>query len=247
MSNPTLRLDSMQFFGRLAADYRAMFGVGVEQLRGLRVLDCPGGPSSFTAEACAAGAHAVAVDPLYAHGPDELAARCEADIQGTIAAMKSHGGAYADLDLARYADEKRAALRGFLADYPAGRAAGRYVAASLPSLPFPDRAFDVTLSAHLLVTYSDPASGGLLADSPFTERWHVDAVRELLRVTDGTLHLYPTTTRTEPARRHPYLERIVTELEAGGTWRCRYEPSAYQRGNAAQNLLNASLVVERRG
>ena len=141
---------------------------------------------------------------------------------------------------------RRAAAQAFLADYPAGRAAGHYVAASLPSLPFPDRAFDRTFTAHLLVTYSDPASGGLLPDSPFTEQWHVDAVRELLRVTDGSLHLYPTTTRTEPARRHAYLERIVAELEAGDTWRCRYEPSTYQRGNAAQNLLNASLVVERR-
>ena len=107
MTAPTLRLDSMQFFGRLASTYHAMFGVTVEQLRGLRVLDCPGGPSSFVAEACAAGAHAVAVDPLYAHTAEELRARCEADIAGTIQAMIAHGNAYAELDLAHYADEKR--------------------------------------------------------------------------------------------------------------------------------------------
>jgi hypothetical protein len=71
-------------------------------------------------------------------------------------------------------------------------------------------------------------------------------VHELLRVTEGSLHLYPTTTRTEPAHRHPYLERIVAGLEAGGTWSCRYEPSSYQRGNAVQNQLNSSLVIERR-
>ena len=246
MATPTLRLDTMQFFGRLASTYEEMFGVSVEQLRGLRVLDCPGGPSSFVAEACAAGAHAVAVDPLYAHTADELRARCEADIAGTIQAMIAHGGAYAELDLAHYADEKRAALRGFLADYPAGRAAGRYVTAGLPSLPFADRAFDQTFSAHLLVTYSDPASGGIMVDSPFTEEWHVQAVDELLRVTERSLHIYPSTTRTEPAHRHPYLERIVAGLEAGGTWRCRYVRSTYQRGNAAQNQLNSSLMIERR-
>jgi hypothetical protein len=38
----------------------------------------------------------------------------------------------------------------------------------------------------------------------------------------------------------------VAGLEAGGTWRCRYEPSSYQRGNTAQNKLNSSLVIERR-
>jgi hypothetical protein len=188
----------------------------------------------------------VAVDPLYAHTAAELRTRCEADIAGTIQAMIAHGNAYADLDLAHYADEKRAALRGFLADYPAGRAAGRYVAAGLPALPFADRVFDRTFSAHLLVTYSDPASGGILVDSPFTEEWHVQAVDELLRVTERSLHIYPSTTRTEPAHRHPYLGRIVAGLEAGGTWSCRYEPSSYQRGNTAQNKLNSSLVIERR-
>ena len=58
----------------------------------------------------------------------------------------------------------------------------------LHSLPFPDRTFERSFTAHLLITYSDPASGGLLPDSPFTEHRHVDAVRELLRVTDGSLH-----------------------------------------------------------
>ena len=246
MASPALLLDTMQFFGRLASDYREMFGVTLEELRGLRVLDCPGGPGSFVAEASAAGAHAVAVDPLYAHTAEELRVRCETDIEGTLKAMSAHPGAYADLDLAQYAETKRTALRGFLADYPAGRAAGRYVAASLPALPFADRAFDRTFSAHLLFTYSSPASGGILVDSPFTEEWHVQAVNELLRVTGRSLHLYPTTTRTEPAHRHPYLERIVAGLEAGGEWSCRYAPSTYQRGNAAQNQLNSSLVIERR-
>ena len=37
----------MKFFGRLARDYQEMFGVSLDQLRGLRVLDCPGGPSSY--------------------------------------------------------------------------------------------------------------------------------------------------------------------------------------------------------
>ena len=246
MASPALQLDTMKFFGRLASDYREMFDVSPEQLRGQRILDCPGGPCSFVAEACAAGAHAVAVDPLYAHTADELHARCEADIEGTIKAMSAYPGAFADLDLAQYAETKRTALRGFLADYPAGRAAGRYVAASLPALPFADRAFDRTFSAHLLFTYSDPASGGILLDSPFTEAWHVQAVQELLRVTERSLHLYPTTTRTEPAHRHPYLERIVASLEAGSTWSCRCVPSTYERGNAAQNQLNSSLVIERR-
>jgi hypothetical protein len=96
-----------------------------------------------------------------------------------------------------------------------------------------------------LVTYSSPESGGILTNSPFTEQWHQAAITELLRVTTRALHVYPTTTRTSPARRHPYLEHIVARLQTSGVWNCRYQLATYQRGDSAQNLLNASLVIER--
>jgi hypothetical protein len=41
------------------------------------------------------------------------------------------------------------------------------------------------------------------------------------------------------------LEHIVAQLQASGLWECRYQPATYQRGDSAQNLLNASLVIER--
>ncbi|MSR34905.1 MAG: hypothetical protein EXS12_08970 [Phycisphaerales bacterium] len=260
MTKPTLILDRMQFFGRLAADYQTMFGVTLESLKGKRVLDCPAGPSSFVAQACAAGVDAVGVDPLYAHGAHELRQRCQDDIAYTVQRMAAHEGAYSDLNLQAYADNKRAALELFLPDYEADRAGVRYINASLPTLPFANDEFDHTFSAHLLVTYSDPASGGILPNSPFTLEWHMAAVFALMRVTRGSLHVYPTTTRTLPARRHPYIEAIVARIEAQnvrghdachgngdtmGVWKCRYEPSTYQRGDMAQNYLNASLVIER--
>ena len=43
MHPSALRLDTMKFFGRLARDYHEMFGVSLDQLRGMRVLDCPAG------------------------------------------------------------------------------------------------------------------------------------------------------------------------------------------------------------
>ena len=260
MTKPTLILDRMQFFGRPAADYQAMFGVTLESLKGKRVLDCPSGPSSFVAQACAAGVDAVGVDPLYEHGANELRQRSMDDIAYTVKSMATYEGAYSDLDLQAYADNKRAALELFLPDYEADRAGVRYINASLPTLPFADGEFDHTFSAHLLVTYSDPASGGILPNSPFTLQWHMAAVIDLMRVTRGSLHLYPTTTRTNPARRHPFIDEIMARIEAQnargqhatnsnadtmGVWKCRFEPSTYQRGDAAQNYLNASLVIER--
>lgn len=37
----------------------------LQGLQGCKVLDCPGGPSSFTTMLAAAGIDAVACDPLY--------------------------------------------------------------------------------------------------------------------------------------------------------------------------------------
>lgn len=248
MANPApetlFTLDAMQFFGRVASDYEAMFGVQVDALRGLRVLDCPSGPGSFVAEASARGVHVVGVDPLYEQPLDVLVERGASDITGTMERMQRNAARFADIDLKAYAASKLRALVRFAAHFERGKAEGRYLAAKLPNLPFADAQFDLTLSAHLLFTYSDPASGGVLPDSPFTLAWHLAAVRELLRVTRGEVRLYPTTTRWTTPCRHPYAEAVERECVAHGMM-VRYEPSTFARGNHADDTLNASLVIHR--
>ena len=69
-----------------------------------------------------------------------------------------------DEAFARYAQR-------FLADYEAQRLYGRYVAASLPRLPFFDATFDLVLCAHLLFTYAQR----------FDFDWHLAACRERAR------------------------------------------------------------------
>mgnify|MGYP001334354129 CR=1 FL=1 len=60
-------LKEVQFYGRTADDVLQMFGLSADfqALQSCTVLDCPGGPSSFTATLAAAGIDAVACDPLY--------------------------------------------------------------------------------------------------------------------------------------------------------------------------------------
>ena len=235
-------LESMQFFGRMASDYEAMFGVRVGDLKGLRVLDCPSGPGSFVAEATARGVHVIGVDPLYEQPLETLVERGSSDVAYTIAQMQGNAAQFADIDLSAYAASKLRALVRFAKHFEAGKSQGLYVAAKLPHLPFPDGHFDLALSAHLLFTYSDPASGGLLPDSPFTLDWHLAAAHELLRVTRGEVRLYPTTTRWTTPSRHPYAEAIERDCTARGM-KVRYEPSTFARGNHAADTLNASLVI----
>ncbi|MGH8020195.1 MAG: class I SAM-dependent methyltransferase, partial [Opitutaceae bacterium] len=88
---------------------------------------------------------------------------------------------FASIDAAER--DRRDAAERFLADYYAGRATGRYVAASLPSLPFGCGTFDVTLCAHLLFIY----------ENRFDFEAHLAACLELCRVTKpgGEVRIHP--------------------------------------------------------
>ena len=93
----------MQFFGRVASDYEAMFAIKLPALKGLRVLDCPSGPGSFVAEANAQGVHVVGVDPLYELPLEQLVQRGSADVAHTIEQMQANARQFADINLQAYA------------------------------------------------------------------------------------------------------------------------------------------------
>jgi hypothetical protein len=65
---------------RSFAEYRAMFSISEAELR-MRILDCPGGGSSFTATACSSGTDAVAVDPVYVADPPTIAKRIMTEVE----------------------------------------------------------------------------------------------------------------------------------------------------------------------
>lgn len=161
-------------WGRRLREYEAFFGL--KEPTGLSpVLDAGGGPSSFAAEAAAAGMQVVAADPIYQFSGDDIRARFDE----TAVAMRTgmHRAAYR-FRWDYYGSEeavhrlRREALELFLADFEAGKRDGRYVTAALPALPFPDDSFRLALSSHLLFLYGDEL------DFAF----HLLAMRELLRV-----------------------------------------------------------------
>jgi SAM-dependent methyltransferase len=200
---PLLEPPAVPFCGRTLADYAQCFALDLPALRRRDVLDVAAGPSSFTAEACARGIDAVAVDPLYPQAPDELAARIEADCahlraRPRLFRLKSFPS------LAAVEADRRLAAQRFLADFAAQRCYGRYVGASLPHLPFFDATFDLVLCAHLLFTQA----------GRFDFEWHLAACRELVRVSAGEVRLHPVV--GADGRTYPGLPRLRRELKAAG-------------------------------
>src|SRR4051812_8644060 len=86
-SSDGLRLDGVVLLGRTFDEYLRCFGLAAADLQGGRVLDVGGGVSSFTAEACARGADATAVDPVYAVAANEIERKCEADLEHVMAQL----------------------------------------------------------------------------------------------------------------------------------------------------------------
>jgi SAM-dependent methyltransferase len=207
-------------WGRTHREYCAMF-----DLDGLaptaRVLDVGAGPSSFAAERQAAGGQVTACDPLYRESRAQIARRI-AEARGPIMAKVIRDrdrfvwrsiASPAELEATRLA-----AMERFLADYEAGRAAGRYRTCALPVLDFADDAFDLALCSHLLFLY----------DEAFDLDFHLAALEELLRVA-ADVRVFPLLTMQGRASRlvTPVVETLQQRGHRAAVRRVAYE---FQRG-----------------
>lgn len=180
-------------WGRTFDEYRRMFALNDAEISN-GILDCGGGPASFTAELNAQGHRAIAADPLYRFSANEIRARFEA----VEAPMLSQVRATLDDWVWSYhrnpehlLQNRRAAINRFLEDYEPGRRDGRYLKAELPGLPFETGAFGLALCSHLLFLYSDLLS----------EEFHVEAVLELCRVAHE-VRIFPLVTLRDERSAH---------------------------------------------
>jgi hypothetical protein len=170
----TIELSEVIPWGRSFDEYRRMFCLTDGDLAG-RILGCADGPASFNAEATALDHRVVSCDPIYAFSAGEIERRGEQCYDTVISQVKKNPagfvwGYFRDPD--HLGECRLAAMRRFLADFDQGKQKGRYVAASLPTLPFVDSQFSLALVSHFLFLYSQQL------DVDF----HIAALAELLRV-----------------------------------------------------------------
>ncbi len=224
-------IDDVAFIGRTVEEYGRMFDLDLAAWQGKSVLDCPGGACAFVAEANARGIDAVGVDMLYDTPPEELRARCEADIDTAIAGFDGVEDQFVwefyD-DVADVRAHWTAASERFVADYADRFDTDRYVAARLPDLPFAADSFSLVLSAHLLFLYMDEL------DDEFHER----SLLELARVASEEVRVYPLV--RFDGKRFPRLDDLrATLADEGYETEIRSVPFEFQRG--ADELLRIDV------
>lgn len=206
-------------------EYTAMFALTPEDLEG-RILDCPGGGSGFTAGANAAGAKATAADPVYARPPEVLAAHVlhetERGSAHTIAGSDRYVWDYYG-DAAGHLHVRAASALVFGRDLLAHPE--RYVAGSLPDLPFDDGEFDLVLSSHFLFTYADRLDA----------RDHRLALIELLRVARGEVRIFPLLDLGGHSQQ-ALLQQVIGELTGLGV-RCTIRRSDYEFQRGGNEML----------
>jgi hypothetical protein len=218
-------LEQIVPWGRSRKEYELMFSLSADDLaRG--VLDCGGGPASFTAELSASGLRGVAVDPLYAYSGSEIQNRFENVAQPLMAQVQASPEDWTwsyHRDPDDLCANRRAALERFLADYNPGLQGGRYIAGELPSLPFGAGSFGIAVCSHLLFLYSDLLS----------EDFHIRAVAELCRVAEE-VRIFPLLTLSR--KPSPHLAAVQSAVRSQG-WESEVVRVNYELQRGGNEML----------
>jgi hypothetical protein len=207
--------------GRSAEKYKASFALADAEAS-TRILDCGGGPSSFTAEWSRRGRFVVAVDPVYQRKAAEIAAQWDDTSQRLPDGMRK---AYHRFKWDYYPDpetvigRRRNALMDFVDDCDSPTRIGPYVAGCLPNLPFKSDSFDLVRCSHLLFLYSEEIDLDL----------RVASLREKLRVSHE-IRVFPLLNMEGQMSVH--LEPSINALKGEAISELRQVPFEFRRGDS---------------
>jgi hypothetical protein len=170
----TFKLEKVVPWGRSFEEYCAMFALSTDDLES-SILGCGDGPASFNATLTDRGGKVISIDPLYGFWAKEIRQRITETYEEVMEQTRQNQEEFVWRHIPSLKELGRVraeAMELFLSDYEEGRQEGRYLDASLPSLPFNDGQFDVALCSHFLFLYS----GQLSLD------FHLRSIRELCRI-----------------------------------------------------------------
>ncbi|XGV96827.1 MAG: SAM-dependent methyltransferase [Leptolyngbya sp. BL-A-14] len=220
-----MKLEKVVPFGRSLDEYIKMFNLTEADL-GKRILGVGDGPASFNAEATKLGYTVTSIDPVYQLGVAEILSRFNAVVDDIIHQVKASPNDWV-WTYHQSPDHLRKnriqAMDTFLNDYEAGKREGRYLIDALPKLAFPDRAFDLALCSHFLFLYSEQLN----------EQFHLDSIREMLRVSQE-VRIFPLLTLMR--ERSPHLDPVMETLTDQG-YRLTIKTVPYELQKGGNEML----------
>jgi hypothetical protein len=226
-------LEKVVPWGRSLEEYVRMFDLSPSDLTS-KLLDCGGGPASFTAELHARGGRAVACDPIYSFSVDDIRRRIAETYNTIVKANEEHRDKFIwkeNESPEQLGRRRMQAMEKFLEDLPGGLRDGRYRLVELPSLPFAAGEFDLALCSHLLFTYSDLLS----------LEFHVESIRELCRVAKEA-RVFPLLPSFGTGH-SPHLAPVMETLSAQGCL-CEIKRVPYEFQKGGNEMLRVTKLAD---
>jgi hypothetical protein len=200
-----MKLDDVIPWGRSFKEYERMFDLGKDDLS-IRILGCGDGPASFNSQGTELGCSIVSADPIYAFNAEQIEQRilaCYEEVKEKVRQQRENYVWTCFTNPEELATARMRAMREFLSDYESGKRDGRYVTAALPTLPFENGEFDLSLCSHFLFLYSDH----------FDLAFHLASMRELLRVS-REVRVFPLFSLN--GIRSPHIDSVLSDLSSEG-------------------------------
>lgn len=189
------------FIGRGWDEYVKMFNLNPDKLNGVNFLDCAAGASSFTARMSDLGFDVKAVDLLYSEDHQVLRERSGEHLDALVDSLNKNKDIFVwsfFSSIEELKEHRNLASKEFINDYMTH--SERYVNADISCLPFDDNSFKMVLCSHLLFIY----------DHRLDYRFHLNSIREMLRVSSHELRIYPIVKNM--GKRSLFVDRIMKDL-----------------------------------
>jgi hypothetical protein len=231
LSEDLVELSKVVPWGRSLNEYSEMFSLSEDDLSG-KVLGCGDGPACFNAQVSRNGGNIISVDPIYQFSTGEIRSRIDEVYPQIMEQMSKNKDDYVWKNT-RSVEElgkiRLDAMELFLADYEGGKKSGRYINASLPTLPFQDSEFDLALCSHYLFLYSEHVN----------QEQHILSMKELCRVAKE-VRVYPLLSISNNIK-SPHLEPVISKLTEMGV-SISLVPVEYEFQKGATEMLVAKYV-----
>lgn len=196
----SFKYESVVPWGRSYDEYRRMFSLTDQELK-KRILGCGDGPAAFNAVCNETGGEVVSIDPIYSMTEEQLRQRINETYDTVIAQTRENTEKFVWKTI-RSVDQlgeiRMAAMNRFLSSYESGKREGRYISGSITELPFENNSFDIALSSHFLLLYTDNLN----------YEFHIAAINEMMRVAKE-VRIFPILDVN--AKRSPYVDRLSHE------------------------------------
>lgn len=227
-----MQLEQVVPFGRSLDEYVRMFDLTEADLS-QSILSVADGPASFNAEGTQRGYRIQSIDPLYRFSAGQIRERFNAVVDSVIQQVEQTPADWVwtyHASPSGLRQNRETVMNRFCEDYEEGKVQGRYEVGELPKLKYPDGTYNLGLSSHFLFLYSDHFDG----------QFHVDAIREMLRIC-SEVRIFPLLTlMLQPS---PHLPPVLEALENEGfEWEIHTVDYELQRGGNKLLKITRSSV-----